>query len=286
MRTSSGADITVDGDTVVKVHRTGTDPRALAARLRVAARLGDGFGGPLLAPLATEPEPAPGGRWLTRWPRVATVDRDGGRLPWAEAGAVLASLHCCDPGDGDPGDGDPDPGDGVPGHRAVERLRGALDRLPDGAPDVIGSAAGTLSARAWQPAPPGRPITLVHGDFHLGQLGCRPGGRWQLIDIDDLGVGDPAWDLARPAGLWAAGLIPHRDWHGFIDAYRDGGGPALPATGDPWVVLEPLARAAVVHAAAVGARRRADESQRELLAACRRMLAQLEKNSLPNPPLR
>ena len=49
-----------------------------------------------------------------------------------------------------------------------------------------------------------------------------------LIDVDDLGVGDPAWDLARPAGFWAAGLIPDDDWATFLDAYRDAGGPALP----------------------------------------------------------
>jgi predicted trehalose synthase len=45
-------------------------------------------------------------------------------------------------------------------------------------------------------------MTLVHGDWHLGQLGRR-GEHWVLIDVDDLGVGDPAWDLARPAGFWA-----------------------------------------------------------------------------------
>ena len=91
---------------------------------------------------------------------------------------------------------------------------------------------------------------------------------------DDVGVGDPAWDLARPAGFWAAGLIPDDDWETFLDAYR-GSGPAsrtLPG-GDPWPVLEPFARAAVVHAAASGlAHGDCDETQQALLAACERMV--------------
>jgi aminoglycoside phosphotransferase (APT) family kinase protein len=107
-------------------------------------------------------------------------------------------------------------------------------------------------------------MTLVHGDFHLGQLGRRA-GPWVLLDVDDLGAGDPAWDLARPAGFWAAGLIPDDDWAAFVDSYRDAGGAALPA-GDPWPVLDPFARAAVVQAAA-------HQPDDELLrAACVRML--------------
>ena len=68
------------------------------------------------------------------------------------------------------------------------------------------------------------------------------------------------------------------EFDAFIDGYRSGGGPAIPATGDPWDVLEPLARAAVLHAAAVGARYPADESQAELLAACRRFLDRAPRN--------
>ena len=70
----------------------------------------------------------------------------------------------------------------------------------------------------------------------------------------------------RPARrLLGRGLIPDDDWATFIDAYRDAGGPALPA-GDPWQVLEPFARAAVVQAAA-------NHPDDELLiAACARMV--------------
>ena len=101
----------------------------------------------------------------------------------------------------------------------------------------------------------------------FGQLGRRsPTAPWTLIDVDDLGLGDPAWDLARPAGFWAAGLIPDGDWTTFLVAYRDAGGAALPpAPADPWPVLEPFARAAVVQAAA------GNPDDELLLAACARM---------------
>jgi aminoglycoside phosphotransferase (APT) family kinase protein len=247
------------GEVVVKTHPAGTDPAALACRLRTAARLGRG-GGPLLAPLSPRPLPAPGRRWRSRWPRLEMVGQDWPDFPWASAGALLAELHRSPVGT-----------DPLPAHRGVERIRVALETLPAHAPAVIRRAAEELPPRCWQASPEGRPVTLVHGDFHLGQLGRNRAGAWRLIDIDDLGVGDPAWDLCRIAGFWAAGLMPHADWHAFISGYRAANGPAVPPTGDPWQVLDPVARAAVVHAAAVGARYAPDESQAELLAACARV---------------
>lgn len=258
MRTGSGADIIIDGEVVVKVHRPGTDPDALAERLRIAVRLG----GLLLAPLETEPQPVDdpaGRRWSSRWPRVGTVPAQPEGLPWAEAARLLAHLHRV-----------PDRL-AIP-HGAAARTERAVRGLPAGAAVVAGAAA-TLPERARQAGSAGRPRTLVHGDFHLGQLGRPPGGGWRLIDVDDLGTGDPAWDLARPAGFWAAGLIPDDDWQAFLGAYRAEGGPAVPVWGDPWPVLEPLARAAVVQAAAAGAHRPPDETQDELIAACTRMVA-------------
>jgi hypothetical protein len=49
VQTRSGAEIVVDGDVVYKLHRPGTNPSALAARLRIAAE--SGF---LLTPLGTQ----------------------------------------------------------------------------------------------------------------------------------------------------------------------------------------------------------------------------------------
>jgi hypothetical protein len=239
VHTPSGAQVDVVGAEVHKLHRPGTDPRALRSRLRLAAGVDC-----LLTPLSTEPEPV-GDRWRTRWPLVEVVAPQPDGLPWLAAGAVLARLHSSSPG----------PGARPPGHGWPARLRRAVDRLrshPGGRIEVVRAAAAALPPPAWRAGSPDRPRVLVHGDWHLGQLGRRDAGSpWLLIDIDDLGVGDPAWDLARPAGLWAAGLMPDADWAAFVDAYRAAGGAALPAApGDPWPVLEPFARAAVVHAAA------------------------------------
>ncbi|MCT7661601.1 phosphotransferase family protein [Mycobacterium deserti] len=244
MQTRSGAEIIVDGDVVYKLHRPGTDPRALATRLRTAAESGS-----LLSPLGMAPERV-GGRLRTRWPRVETVAQQPDHLPWADAGRLLAALHR------------EVVTRRMPPHGWPQRLRRMVRQTHD---VTVRRAAATLPDQAWRTGSPDRPAALVHGDWHLGQLGRRTaGGPWLLIDVDDLGVGDPAWDLARPAGFWAAGLIPDADWFAFLDAYRGAGGPAVPV-GDPWPVVEPFARAAVVQAAA----HHPDDEL--LLAACRRM---------------
>lgn len=249
MQTRSGAEIIVNGDhkdVVYKLHRPGTDPRALRTRLRIAAESGT-----CVSPLDAVPQRA-GDRWRTSWPRVQTVAPQPDHLPWSEAGRLLASLHK-----------EPKP-TRVPAHGWPQRLRRAVDAARGN--ETVRRAAAALPVEAWRAGSAGRPSTLVHGDWHLGQLGRRSATEpWLLIDVDDLGVGDPAWDLARPAGFWAAGLMPDDDWTLFLDAYRDAGGPAVP-TGDPWPVLEPFARAAVVQAAA----HHPDDEL--LVAACARMV--------------
>lgn len=255
MLTRSGAEIVVDGDVVHKLHRMGTDPRALAARLRLAATVDA-----MLSPLRLFPERA-GTRWRTSWPLVTTVVAQPASLPWAQGATLLTALHTA-----------PVPAR-VPVHGWPRRLRRAVQNLRvqrTAASATVWDAARCLPDAVWRAGSPDRPATLVHGDWHLGQLGRCGSQSWQLIDVDDLGVGDPAWDLARPAGFWAAGLIPDEHWGAFLDAYRPLG-PAL-SDGDPWPVLEPFARAAVVHAAASGiAQGDDDATQRALVAACARM---------------
>ncbi|MFF4648776.1 phosphotransferase [Streptomyces sp. NPDC001380] len=272
------------GATVLKAHAPGTGRAALEARLDAAA-------GPALRTVLLPPLPVPGsgrllaeagGLLVTAWPAGRPVAPDAPELaPWEQAGALAARLHAVPPPPGLPPMGGP-----AKVAAALRRLDAAAGAHPAGAA-AVRAACATLPAWARGAAePPAHPAPrLVHGDLHLGQLvrlpGAPPGDPhrgWRLIDVDDLGRGDPAWDLARPAAWYAAGLLPPGPWQRFLAAYRGAGGPALPdGPADPWTVLEVPARALVVQLAALALVRAAregrepDEVERLVLDACARI---------------
>lgn len=250
VRTASGSMLRFDRHTVTKRHHPRTDREALTRRLALAADCAA-----FVPPVDAVPGSAPDGRLMSRWPRVPVLSSDRLDPPWSDAGALLAALHVTPPPEG------------LPRHGWASRLTRAAERAPAELRDLGAALAAEASARV-------EPALLVHGDWHLGQLGHWTDG-WRLLDVDDAGLGDPAWDLARPAGFWAAGLLPDDDWAAFLDGYREAGGPAVPPATDPWPALDLPARAAVFVAAVRTVSQTGHDHSRStadpLLAACRRM---------------
>ncbi|WP_413761086.1 phosphotransferase [Streptomyces sp. MMBL 11-3] len=260
------------GGTVAKAHAADTDLAGLAARLAVAAHPAlDGVLLPPLAPDAVELD----GRPVTFWPYGTPVDRDDpDAAPWEAAATLLAGLHRT-PRSALPPDLPPMRGP-AKAARALARLRAAGPH-PAAAPVLRAWSVLPAWARDEAPAPDTR--TLCHGDLHLGQLVRARDGAWLLIDVDDLGGGDPAWDLARPAAWFACGLLPPGEWTRFLTAYREAAGPAVPADSDPWPVLDVPARALAAQTAAtaivksVAQERPLDEVELSVIDACDRMAA-------------
>ncbi|MER5376973.1 aminoglycoside phosphotransferase family protein [Streptomyces sp. NPDC002553] len=255
---------------VAKAHAPGVSAADLAPRLAAAASLPH-----LLLPPLTPVPASLHDRLVTFWSYGIPVDPDTpDAAPWEEAATLLAQLHRTPAPHALPPMRGP-----VKAARAVLRLREVSGEHPAVAP-VLRAWDG-LPGWARGAAPMPDTTTLCHGDLHLGQLVRHPlpDGPWRLIDVDDLGTGVPAWDLARPAAWYACGLLPPEEWARFLGAYRTARGPAVPADGDPWPALDVPARALTVQTAAraltkaIGRDRPLDEVEEALVDACDRMVS-------------
>lgn len=238
--TRSGARLLLGPREVLKRHRPGTGPAALSRRL--ALWPGDVGLALLDADLRASPP-------RTRWPRAEPMREDS--VDWWEAGALLGRLHRRV--------------DDAPRHGWPARLARAAERAGPAWLRRLGAGLLEETGRRDEPG------WLIHGDFHLGQMG-RLDGRWWLLDPDDLGAGDPAWDLARAAGFWAAGLLPDAGWHRFVDGYRETARTPLASLPDPWAHLDLPARGAVFVAASQPEAHDPVTAE-ALLEACSRMAA-------------
>ncbi|WP_306320581.1 MULTISPECIES: phosphotransferase family protein [unclassified Streptomyces] len=261
------------GDTVAKAHAPGTERAELDLRLAVAAH--PDLGGVLLRPLRPTAA-ALDDRLVTFWPHGTPVDPDHPELaPWEEAATLLARLHTT-PAHQLPPALPPMRGP-AKAARAVARLHASAPAHPAARP--IEAAWRALPPWARAEAPYAHASALCHGDLHLGQLVRHPAdsGAWTLIDVDDLGIGDPAWDLARPAAWFACGLLAPEDWARFLTAYQRTGGAKELTLPDPWPALDVPARALTVQTAALAvakatdAGRALDEVEEAVVDACARM---------------
>lgn len=253
------------GDLVVKAHQPDREYGSeFLERITLAAAFPDILMAPLGAPLNEE------GRTVTisLYGQPVNPEED---LPWEEGARLLAALHSTPVPPNAPSWGRP---------ARVARL---VSRLGDGpAEDEVRRAFATLPLWIREPdgdgsGPPDQDECLIHGDWHLGQMVRNPGRQWRLIDIEDLGRGSPAWDLARPAALYSAGVLPPGEWERFLGAYREAGGPAVPPDGDPWAALDVPARSLAIQIAATCVKsardenRGLDEPEQALVGTCTRI---------------
>lgn len=144
------------------------------------------------------------GRRVLRLPELAQARQGLAR----EMGAQLAKIHAIPTGA--LADVLPGPGGLSPAARALAQTRAAIATLP--VRDPFWAYALRWLAEREPPRP--RALTVVHGDFRIGNLLVTPAGLNGVLDWEFAHLGDPHEDLAWPMA---------RDWRFERDALRVGG---------------------------------------------------------------
>ncbi|MBN9791795.1 aminoglycoside phosphotransferase family protein [Pseudonocardia sp. TMWB2A] len=64
------------------------------------------------------------------------------------------------------------------------------------------------------------PVTIIHGDAHVQNLMVPKGGDPVLIDLENISIGQPEWDLSVTATEWqVAGFWSDDQYQSFVDGY-------------------------------------------------------------------
>jgi aminoglycoside phosphotransferase (APT) family kinase protein len=174
-------------------------------------------------------------------PRRPWAQPRGTRLA-AELVRLLAQLHAV-PAALIASDGAPVRAVGA--EQQILRWGTSLDSAPDGLPVVPAYVRAWLRERV---PPAGRPPTLIHGDYRLGNMIWRGDEVAAVLDWEESGLGDPYYDLAwllmgtsRDDDL-VMGLLPRRE---IIAMYESLSGPVDLAALRWWEVLTDWVRIAM-----------------------------------------
>lgn len=174
-----------------KVLRTTTAERV--ARLQPAPRRWFGLGARHAPRVGLAAGPAEGGLVLFRsleGRSLRDLLTEGGSLPRPERIAALVDEipHAIGEIENGPGTGERDPTAGV--RRAGELVSRLTPEARQGVERIIAAVEDGVGSNQ-------RPLRLVHGDLYEAQVLVGDGFSLGLIDLDDVGLGDPLVDAAN-----------------------------------------------------------------------------------------
>ncbi len=268
-------------DEVIKIHARETLAEELDARLELISR--SPWNQIFLQPIKSQSQTLRQGRIMSQWPFAEALTISEDEIPWHKCGKLLAELHQI------PIAVNNFPFS-LPIATAAKRWQKSIAELKSlnfidhrlKAPWLI---VEEMTAKLTLPKIYSARTHWIHGDWHLGQLVREKSEQksemnLKLIDIEDMGLGHPVWDLARPGAFYAAGLLDPEDWSSFLNSYLTAGGPAFQARRNEtfWEILGPAVEVLSLQCAAVGLRkayleeRSLGDDEQAFIETCARIL--------------